>query len=571
MPTVGAPTVIGAPLAYPIAHGVFGRPGPYKNGSTYWILAASEPDGVTGPNIQAFSSTDGVNYFPAVAGPRCAPFRGENEATAQCYVVYRGSGTVLDAAYQDPDTGSILTVTFDMATPAFGTPSDSGVLLAPVNLGNLVLAINGAGHQVIGWYSPTNPVFCKVNVSGTWGSPVEVDDGSNPAFFLDSCSVNGDGDVVFIFGQGSGFGLRFGQKLWAIFNGTSITSRGSMSAMTANEDLSSVTPPIYDANSDSIVQPFYRSVIVSFVATPQICLLVGTPSNAPVWSVVPIATLSIAPFGTTYRLNYITITANSAGTNFKLFWYRRDFRNYDLIDQTSSSSITSGWSSVTKYYEENTSPPTPPPRFSGMGPVYCNTLANGSIGVIAGLGVNTPAVLVSVLYTWGPSAPVTAITVTCPLGTATTGSPYSSAVTASGGTAPYTYSVSGALPPGLTLDPATGGIVGTPTLAGFYPVTYTAQDSLGAVSVPQPCGISVNGVSPGELALACPTFHDLEVGVPYVGALVASGGVPPYTFAIVAGSLPPGLTLDPSTGIISGTPTATGSYPYTAQVTDSSS
>jgi len=60
-----------------------------------------------------------------------------------------------------------------------------------------------------------------------------------------------------------------------------------------------------------------------------------------------------------------------------------------------------------------------------------------------------------------------------------------------------------------------------------------------------------------------------QVGVPYSSALVATGGTPPYTFSITEGSLPPGLLLDASSGIITGIPTTPGTYPYTSEVTDS--
>jgi Putative Ig domain len=59
------------------------------------------------------------------------------------------------------------------------------------------------------------------------------------------------------------------------------------------------------------------------------------------------------------------------------------------------------------------------------------------------------------------------------------------------------------------------------------------------------------------------------VGVPYGPLSIdVTGGIPPYTFAIVSGALPPGITLSID-GVLSGTPTALGTYDYTAQVTDS--
>lgn len=82
----------------------------------------------------------------------------------------------------------------------------------------------------------------------------------------------------------------------------------------------------------------------------------------------------------------------------------------------------------------------------------------------------------------------------------------------------------------------------------------------------------VSGTStppPPTLSLACPTGA-ATVGTPYSGALVVSGGTAPYTFALTSGPLPPGLSLNTSTGMISGTPTTAGSYPYAVKVTDSS-
>jgi len=71
-----------------------------------------------------------------------------------------------------------------------------------------------------------------------------------------------------------------------------------------------------------------------------------------------------------------------------------------------------------------------------------------------------------------------------------------------------------------------------------------------------------------SLSLACASGV-AYLGVMYNSAVVATGGKPPYTFSIISGGLPPGLSLNASTGAITGIPTALGIYPYTAQVQDS--
>ena len=146
--------------------------------------------------------------------------------------------------------------------------------------------------------------------------------------------------------------------------------------------------------------------------------------------------------------------------------------------------------------------------------------------------------------------------------------PYTSALVASGGLGPYTFSITaGALPGGLTLNPSTGAITGTPASAGTFTFTASVTDSQGGTASTATSNCSIIITPPQPLSLLCAASTG-QVGVPYNSALVASGGVPPYTFSITSGVLPDGLTLNTSTGAITGTPTAAGTFNFTAQVAD---
>ncbi len=148
----------------------------------------------------------------------------------------------------------------------------------------------------------------------------------------------------------------------------------------------------------------------------------------------------------------------------------------------------------------------------------------------------------------------------------TVGQAYSHAVAAAGGKSPYSWSVSsGSLPPGLTLDPATGAVSGTPTSAGSFGFTVQATDS-GAPARTASKSLSISVAA--QLAITTSALPDAAVGQAYSQTLAATGGTPPYTWSVASGSLPPGLSLSSAGGVVSGTPSSAGTYTFTAQVTD---
>jgi hypothetical protein len=150
----------------------------------------------------------------------------------------------------------------------------------------------------------------------------------------------------------------------------------------------------------------------------------------------------------------------------------------------------------------------------------------------------------------------------------TVGTAYSQTLAATGGVTPYSWAVvSGSLPAGLSLNSSTGEISGTPTTSETANFTVEVTDSnTPADTDQQALSITIN---PETLTITTTSLPDGQVGVAYSETLQASGGVTPYSWAVISGSLPAGLSLNSSTGEISGTPTAYGTSNFTVEVTDS--
>ncbi|HEY6466451.1 MAG TPA: putative Ig domain-containing protein, partial [Candidatus Acidoferrales bacterium] len=154
------------------------------------------------------------------------------------------------------------------------------------------------------------------------------------------------------------------------------------------------------------------------------------------------------------------------------------------------------------------------------------------------------------------------------------GVPYTASLAAEFGVPPLTYYLaSGSLPAGLTLNPNSGQIVGTPTFPGPGSQTsnFVAQvkDFNGAIAL-TPLALSITVAGPPALS-ASASLPQGFVGAAYSGTITTTGGVTPLTFGISSGSLPPGLSLSQG-GQITGTiPTSATqpSYPFTVTVTDS--
>ncbi|MDQ3010425.1 MAG: SBBP repeat-containing protein [Acidobacteriota bacterium] len=150
----------------------------------------------------------------------------------------------------------------------------------------------------------------------------------------------------------------------------------------------------------------------------------------------------------------------------------------------------------------------------------------------------------------------------------TIGAAYNQTLTGSGGAAPYSFTiVSGALPPNLVLSSA-GAISGTPIQSGNnFSFTVMMTDATGCTATKSYTLMISNcpaiTLTPGSLPVNTTfTFYSQNI--------MAGGGTSPYNFVVSAGTLPVGLSLA-SSGLLSGVPTAAGTFNFTVRATDASS
>jgi hypothetical protein len=204
------------------------------------------------------------------------------------------------------------------------------------------------------------------------------------------------------------------------------------------------------------------------------------------------------------------------------------------------------------------------PGLRGWGRMAIMAALFGSVLPVSGCALTSGAGGGSI-----PSGALTIDTAKLPQGQPQSG--YQASLAASGGKQPYTWSLaSGELPTGLVLTTSTGTISGTPTQAGTSSFMIGVEDSSSPIaSATQAMTITISNVA-NAVQINTASLPSGTVKTTYSANLSASGGTSPYTWKVVSGQLPAGLSLS-GAGAITGTPTAAGQSNFSAQVTDSSS
>ena len=208
---------------------------------------------------------------------------------------------------------------------------------------------------------------------------------------------------------------------------------------------------------------------------------------------------------------------------------------------------------------------------------------NPTTGYLAGIPTTSGGYTFTISVTDSQGIPVTvtnefritvsvgtlSIITVSPLAGATVGTRFSKSCDVIGGVGPYSWSLdSGTLPSGVTLNGTTGYLAGIPTASGTYSFTIRVTDGQGTPATTTKMLSLTVAVAPPTIITIAP-LTDATKGVAYSKTISATGGVKPYTWSVIGGSLPPVITLDGNLGKLTGTPTTVGTYAVIIQAMDS--
>jgi hypothetical protein len=265
--------------------------------------------------------------------------------------------------------------------------------------------------------------------------------------------------------------------------------------------------------------------------------------------------------------NVATLTVNAAGVAPSIT--TQPTSQTVTVGQTATFSVTSSGATPLSYQWRKNGTSISGATSASYSTAAATASDSGSqftvvVGNSAGNVTSNAAILT---VNAAPGAPLQITTTLLP--NAQAGIHFQVTLNATGGVQPYHWSIaSGALPSGLSLSASTGLLSGNTSLGGKFDFSVQVSDSSSPSpqTAMKPLALSVLAFA---LQISSGGLPNGQVGVPFDASVSASGGVTPYTWA-VTGALPSGLSLNASTGVITGTPTQAGASTFTIVLTDSS-
>lgn len=311
-------------------------------------------------------------------------------------------------------------------------------------------------------------------------------------------------------------------------------------------------------------------VVVNFVSTSPVTSTTTAVISAAYEGVTRTATLTVTPPPPpgpggaldSLTLSPATVQTGTTGTSATL--------GFTALTPTGGATVTLA-SSNTSVATVPASVTVPANSSTGAFPVTINAGAVGTATISATYaGVTRSAVLTVT------SQSLLRFLTESPLPNARVGENYAGFIEACCGQGtPYRWSlVSGRVPDGLRFAgdslrlSRTTAVTGVPTRVQTSTFTVRVRDQAGN-SATRTFTLTVDPASPLVITNGTDQLRDGTVGTSYEASLFPGGGVPPYSWSHVAGTLPPGLSVQASPGRVLGTPTTAGTFTFTVRVADS--
>lgn len=565
------------------------------------VAGASEREarlatGISSPSFHSGSQGD-MAAVPLEACDSAHPTAGEQGVAF--YDVTDPTNPVALGTWQSPAPG-----VRDVAiVPVAGAASDGSQnkIYALVSVPNVETDASATGDlQVLDITDPANPT-----VVGSWNilkalgiDPAQVQVGQDQRIFLDSIRLSQDGKMAYLAYWDEGVvtmdvsdpaaisstnpAVVLGHLIYPTLNVATTTSPSSPEGNTheALPVMNDTALLITDQICASAKQTNSSGQAVS--TNPAVAVVCGAQDDVDLsanqgwgflrtYSLVTPATTEIGGFVSTAQNQSFPAPDNGIYTAHDLAWNGDMQHPHGYVAWYSNGIVDVDLTSLSAPAVLGTFVPPATPDPAGTNPAVNNPSQPLVYGVAAYQAGGNQYILGSDMNSglWvvqeSPSPTFAILTTSLP--NATLSLPYSVQLSATNGAlgasnVRWTLLSSG-LPPGLALSPQ-GLISGTPTASGSATFTVQASDGAG--------NIATETFS----MLVDTAFHIVPVTLPeattneaYSVALVTVNGTTPVTWALSSGTLPAGITLDSSTGALSGTPTQAGTASFTAKATDS--